>query len=756
MTKHWQPSRLTEFLPLAVLVVLLLFTLAKFVLIPYAGFDWNSEGAVSSIYVNSDQTPALAIADRLVTIGAATWQDFANRSDILLFDQIQPGEVVPLRILRNGQTLDIAWRLPGFNQAEFWGRTRSEWFLPYVFWLAGLFTLLFLRPKDERWRLFIAFNFVTAIWLAAGSSVTQNRFWLNILILKATVWLSVPLYWHLHWYFPRPLGRLDRRVMWGVYGTGGLLAVLEILQLLPRRAYYLGFAFAVLGSLVLLVVHFVLKRDQRQDITLVGLAGILTLLPVIAMSVVGSFLPLPEHTAGAALLALPLLPLTYIYAAYRKQLGGLELRANRAISLYAFLILMGLAWIVGVLPFTAAAETPGDALIFNILAAMAVGVIASEGFPAFQRFVERKVFGIRLPPSELIEGYLRRIVMGLDPSALVNLLKLEVAPSLLIRQSALIVLQRGGSGAIYLQGVEADQIPAEDDIAGLLAEAGRQRLPSENEPRLGPWVKVIVPLIIDGKPMGLWLLGRRDPDDYYSQRDITTLQSLANQTAIALTNMYQAERLRGLYQNNVDQREVERARLARELHDHSLNELKLLVDSIDEQYLTPEFFERYETIVTSQRQIITDLRPVMLTYGLYAAVTGLADELQGRLKNAIPVTVDISVSESPANHAEAVVLHLYRIVQQACENAIRHARPQRIKLYGKIEADFIDLTVEDDGVGFETKAELSDNTPGAQTHYGIRGMLERATIINAEVAVQSTLGKGTLVRVVWKAEGGGT
>lgn len=752
MTQPRFLSRISELLPLAVLAVLSFFTLAKFVLIPYAGFDWTSEGAVSVIFVSQSQTPKLALNDGLVSVGDATWQDFSNHSDILLFDRAAPGQIVPLTVMRDGRPFTIPWVMPGFTLRELEGRATSEWFLPYVFWLAGLFTLLFLRPKDERWRLFIAFNFVTAIWLGAGSSVTQNRLWYGLLALKATVWIAVPIYWHLHWYFPRSLGKLDRRILWMIYAGGFLMAGLEALGLLPRRAYYAGFAAGVLGSLLLLVIHFVLRREQRRDIALVGLAGILALLPSVAMALVGSWVTLPQYLGGASLLALPLLPMTYVYAAYRKQLGGLELRANQAISLYAFLILIGLGWTVAVLPVTMLIATPSGQVLVSVVTAAVIGLVATQGYPRFKHFVESKVFGIAIPPTELIEGYLRRIVMGLDVEALVDLLRLEVMPSLLTRQSALVLLRRSGPQLLYAQGVDAEDVPLTEAVAGLQAEAGQARRADTVNQGLYPWAKLILTLTIDREPMGLWLLGRRDPDDFYSQRDIAILQSLADQTAIALTNMFQAERLRGLYQNNVDQREVERGRLARELHDHSLNELKLLADAVDEEHLTPEFLERYDRIVASQRQIITDLRPVMLSYGLYAAVTGLGEELRGRIKPGLTLMVEVKTSENPASHSETVVLHLYRIVQQACENALRHAQPKTLKLYGEIGSRRVDLTVEDDGLGFDTPTVLREAETGALKHYGIAGMLERASIIKGEVQIQSRVGAGTRVRVIWQAE----
>jgi GAF domain-containing protein len=81
---------------------------------------------------------------------------------------------------------------------------------------------------------------------------------------------------------------------------------------------------------------------------------------------------------------------------------------------------------------------------------------------------------------------------------------------------------------------------------------------------------------IGGKLIGIWLLGRRDPDDFYAQSEISVLQTISNQTAIALNNIAHAELLHALYQADIERQEKERAALARGLHDEVLNQLAVL------------------------------------------------------------------------------------------------------------------------------------------------------------------------------------
>jgi signal transduction histidine kinase len=93
-------------------------------------------------------------------------------------------------------------------------------------------------------------------------------------------------------------------------------------------------------------------------------------------------------------------------------------------------------------------------------------------------------------------------------------------------------------------------------------------------------------------------------------------------------------------------------------------------------------------------------------------------------------------------------LHLFRIVQEACENAQRHGHPQSITITGRLEARRLDLLIEDDGEGFTPNQNLEELL--IHKHYGLAGMIERASLIGGQVTIDSTLQNGTRVRVSWE------
>jgi len=676
------------------------------------------------------------------------WADFATDPRKTLFDGVQPGQVVPIVVRRDGQTMTVPWVFPGPTRAEVLERLDSQWPLSYIFWLAGTMTLLLLRPKDARWRLLIAFNYLMAFWIAIGI-MSHWHLWESAILLHMASWLFVPVYWHLHWVFPQPLGRLPVFVWRMVYLVGGTLAVLEWFQLLPTGTYLIGPLLALLGTVVLLVLHFLFRPAQRRDIGLLVVAAVLALVPSIAIGIAGAFATFPAG-AGVAILTLPALPFAYLYAAYRRQLGGMEIRVNRLISLFTFFILLGSVFIILVALADTLINFGSKAMILSLVATFIAVPLTAAGFPPFQRLVERRLLGMPLPSLYLVETYATHIATSLDIPSVVHLLRDEFLPSLLVGQSALIRYDDADHLVVlYATGVGADHLPTPGELPILLTGVGQYRPPlsPELESQPCPWARLVLPLYLGHRLMGIWLLGRRDPDDYYAQAEIPTLQALAQQTAIALSNILQTERLQTFYRADIGRYEAERAGLAWDLHDNVLSQLAILKTKAEEGAVSPNIIGSYTELIACLREKIKGLRPPLLDYGLYVALCALADDLTERLENKVMVVLELA--ESDARHDPQVEQHLYRIVQQACENALRHARARTVRIGGRLEPERVHLTVEDDGIGFATGDKMDLPFLIAQKHFGLAGMYERAALIQAQLRIDSAPGQGTQVQVTW-------
>ena len=97
----------------------------------------------------------------------------------------------------------------------------------------------------------------------------------------------------------------------------------------------------------------------------------------------------------------------------------------------------------------------------------------------------------------------------------------------------------------------------------------------------------------------------------------------------------------------------------------------------------------YEEVTHRLREIVSDLRPPMLMYGLIPAINELADNLMERSGDKVTIKVDIQAGEErlPQN----IEQHLFRIVQEACENSLRHANAANIRMFGAIGSSKNDL-----------------------------------------------------------------
>jgi signal transduction histidine kinase len=442
---------------------------------------------------------------------------------------------------------------------------------------------------------------------------------------------------------------------------------------------------------------------------------------------------------------------TYFYILYRRSLGGLEIRTNRAISIYLFLIMLGvvLLFIIG---YSRIANISREVIaITTVLIALFTALVSVLAFPGFQSFVEKRILGIKLPNQSLAENYSARIITSDSLPILLKLLHDEVFPSLLIRQYTFVRNLKTSADVILSENVTQDHIP-EEALMELLDSFSKGNLPpfSKHSQSLD-WVRLTLPLQFGSELIGMWLLGRRDPDDYYSPAEIPSLQSLANQTAVALSNIIQTEHLKAVYGANIHRYEQERVNLAHDLHDSVLNEMAAMKMKLDPSSLPPEFQLSYDELISRVREIVGDLRPPMLLYGLKFALNGLADNLSERHRDKVNIIADIDANGEP-RYPEIVEQNIYRVVQEACENASKYARAKSICIEGKLSEKRIEIEVTDDGIGFRDEVSLKLDDMLANKHFGLAGMHERADLISAVIRIDSKPGHGTQVQVIWESK----
>ena len=195
-------------------------------------------------------------------------------------------------------------------------------------------------------------------------------------------------------------------------------------------------------------------------------------------------------------------------------------------------------------------------------------------------------------------------------------------------------------------------------------------------------------------------------------------------------------------------REEEKARIAREVHDElgqMLTVLKLETSMCELAYaqLDPGLHERLNSMkrLIAQlfqlvRDVATALRPPILDAGIASAIEWQARRFEARTH--IPCLVQVPDNLPALSDAKAV--GLFRILQEALTNVMRHAQAHTVELSLAIEGTDLRLTISDDGVGFV-------QAQGRATSFGLVGMRERVLIMGGQLSLHSELGEGTTLSV---------
>lgn len=199
--------------------------------------------------------------------------------------------------------------------------------------------------------------------------------------------------------------------------------------------------------------------------------------------------------------------------------------------------------------------------------------------------------------------------------------------------------------------------------------------------------------------------------------------------------------------------EKERARLARELHDGPVQTLIALRQQAEMAHhlLQREEEEKAAAMLEALRQqssdtvnelrrLISGLRPPYLEdLGFLPALEVLVREIDKRSEAHVQLTQKGTVSRRDPE----IELAAYRIAQEALTNALQHAQAQNITVRVHYEPDKLTLYVADDGVGFALPPQPDRLTKAG--HFGLVGMLERATQLGGRLTINTAPGRGTQV-----------
>ena len=242
-----------------------------------------------------------------------------------------------------------------------------------------------------------------------------------------------------------------------------------------------------------------------------------------------------------------------------------------------------------------------------------------------------------------------------------------------------------------------------------------------------------------------WVMARGE-----AQRDSTGHIAGLRGTVQDITERKRAEEaLSSVNRRLIEAQESERARIARDLHDDIGQRLALLAVALGQVKGLPpsdsssEALSCLEALQKQTAEIITDVQalshelhpPRLLHLGVVAAMRGFCGELSAQ-KN---VAIDFRHDNVPRSVPPDVSLCLFRVLQEALQNALRHSCVRQFDVQLRGTGDAVHLTVRDEGVGFDVDA--ASRGPGL----GLTSMKERLKLVGGELLIEPQPTRGTTV-----------
>jgi two-component system, NarL family, sensor histidine kinase DevS len=313
--------------------------------------------------------------------------------------------------------------------------------------------------------------------------------------------------------------------------------------------------------------------------------------------------------------------------------------------------------------------------------------------------------------------------------------------------------------------IEAAAGPAAEDLVGVILErqgskSGRvlerrrsERVDSTLEDvevdqelarRMGLRSGLFVPMIVADRAIGVIAAHNKlGLDPRFTDEDLRLTETFGERAAVAVDL---ADRVaRDVLRRVVEGQELERRRLARELHDETGQALTSILLGLKhvEEAKSPEEARSQATRLRDQvvetlqkvRRLAVELRPSALDdFGLTPALERLTEAFQEQSGIEVHIQANLDAARLPGEVETA----LYRIVQEALTNVAKHAEATRVSVVVTRRGNSVTAVIEDDGHGFGAGGGGGDGL-------GLVGMKERVGLLGGRLAIESTEGAGTTV-----------
>lgn len=654
-----------------------------------------------------------------------------------------------------------------------------------AFWLLALLVLR-AGPGIITNRVFAVAASLVAIHRATSQPTFIDDLQPPLFLLHASLLIAAGLLgalaMHLATVFPTPLPRRPRWVLVPAYTIGltsGLLLAatrhswwarvpLDVAETVDDVAYGTMLILLLLGILVLfarLIWSWIYERRTRRQrraagIVLAGMAGALPMMLHLLIPLLSDLTTVSDaHWRGLDLrYTLLAIPITFAIVIIRyqtfKALSSLFM-VVLLLSISGALAAVG-AWLWRLtLPPDVVVSRPPFVLLFTL-------ILLSSAFWSAQ-VGRNRWFGRYLrwesTTYDAARSFGRRVMGRSDVRTLPAILTQALVEEMSLERAALWL---GDDHGFALAGSAGDA----DDLPRRLAppapdepfpdRAMRSNLPESVPAWLSPLAgegraEVVVPLAVDGAPLGVLGLGRRWDEALFNDRDMAVADLVGQQATLFLQTALQLEELRRVPDRVAAAQERERLRVAGELHDtiqQFLGRLPFFLavsrDRLrDDPQSAADILDRCLTDVEDAaamlRRIRVNLAPNQLETNLLHSLQGLTMHVNQRsgLSVSLDAPSDLDDALSPdTRHA------LYRVIQQALDNTVAHAGAGRVEVTLARENGRILFAVRDDGRGSSAEARQAAQQAGS---FGLKSMAARLELCGGSFEFDSAPGAGTTV-----------
>jgi signal transduction histidine kinase len=316
-----------------------------------------------------------------------------------------------------------------------------------------------------------------------------------------------------------------------------------------------------------------------------------------------------------------------------------------------------------------------------------------------------------------------------------------------VTDGSLIIRATDGEGSDELRGT---RLELETSKTGRVLERRRSErvdsliddieMDQEAGRKMGARTGVFVPMMLRDRAIGVISAHDKEGGDVrFTDEDVRLAEAFAARAAVAVDL---SERVaRDALRRVVGAQELERQRLARELHDETgqaltsiLLKLKSFEDLGDPSSVAAAMGELRELVVTTLqdvRRLAVELRPKALDdFGLVPAI----ERLVGTLREQTGIEVDLESRLGRDRLPREIETTLYRITQEALTNVVKHAQAKHVSIVLIRRDGSVAAVIEDDGRGI---------TESAGDGLGLLGMRERIALVDGRLEVESSPGSGT-------------